>query len=69
MFNLGFMIEEGARIPRSILNKVPIPTKYQRNNVTMLEYIYTRFDYFYEIFSDAKSFLWHYIDISVRTKK
>ena len=44
MFNLGFMIEEGARIPRSILNKVPIPTQFQGNNVTMLEYIYTRFD-------------------------
>ena len=42
MFNLGFMVEEGVRIPRSVLTDIWVPYSQQANNVTLLKHFYNR---------------------------
>lgn len=43
LFNLGFMVEEGVDIPSTVLDAVQVPVKHRHSNITLLEYLYTRF--------------------------
>ncbi|XP_067676665.1 protein sel-1 homolog 3-like [Haliotis asinina] len=42
LFNLAFMVEEGARIPNSTWDILHIPQAHRANNITLLVYLYTR---------------------------
>ncbi|XP_053372866.1 protein sel-1 homolog 3-like [Mercenaria mercenaria] len=42
LFNLGFMIEEGVEVPRKHLRDLRVPERFISNNITLLEYLYTR---------------------------
>ncbi|KAK3609382.1 hypothetical protein CHS0354_036623 [Potamilus streckersoni] len=42
IYNLGFMLEEGVRIKRSVWKSIWVPDKALFSNVTLLEHLYTR---------------------------